>query len=115
MRYSSALVGLVFIALVLFYFRLTSFGSRNRYDAVLSLQLTGDLATALAELKGVLQRYTTKSLLTSERRLTDEGLDLSYRVQLRDPRRSEELQWALRQAAGIEHVSFYLHEGESEV
>jgi hypothetical protein len=115
MRYSSAVIGLIFVALVLLYLRITNFGSRHRYDAVLSLQLTGDLAAGLAELKAVLERYATQSLLTSERRLTDEGLDLSYRLQLRDPRRSEELQWALRQAAGIEHVSFYLHEGESEI
>jgi hypothetical protein len=115
MRFTSALMGVIFVSAVLIYLRLTSFGNRHRYDAVLSLQLTGDLAGALAGLRTVLDRYTLRSQLTSERRLSEEGLDLSYQLQLRDIARCDEFQWVLRQTAGIDHVSFYLHENESEI
>lgn len=115
MRYSSAVLGLFFVGLVLIYLRVTSFGNRHRYDAVLSLQLSGELVTALAALREVLARYTLRAQLTSERRLTDEGLDLSYQLVLRDPARSDEMQWVLRQTAGVEHVSFYMHGNESEI
>jgi hypothetical protein len=115
MRHSSAVLGLVFVGAVLIYLHVTSFGNRHRYDAVLSLQLNGEIGSALSELRDVLSRYTLRAQLTSERRLTNEGLDLSYQVILRDPARSEELQWVLRQTAGVEHLSFYMHENESEI
>src|SRR5690606_13139118 len=89
MRFTSAMLGLVFVGAILLYLRFTSFGNRHHYDAVLSLQLTGNVVAALAELKSVLDRYTTRAQLTSERRLTDEGIDLSYRLQLRDPSRTD--------------------------
>jgi hypothetical protein len=114
MRYSSALMGLIFVAFVMIYLRVTGFGNRNRYDAVLSLQLNGD-GSVLEALRSVLSRYTLRAQLTSERRLTDDGLDLSYQLVLRDPGRCDELQWVLRQTAGVEHVSFYLHQNESEI
>ncbi len=115
MRYSTAVVGAFGIAVVLLYLRLTSFGSRHRFDAVLSLQLTGDLVSGLATLKQLLLRHASRVVLADERKLTDEGLSLSYRLLLRDPSRSDELQWALKQTEGIEHVSLFLREDESEI
>ncbi len=115
LRYSTSLISLLGIAAVLLYLRMTAFGSRHRFDAVLSLQLTGDLVNGLAGLKRVLGQHASRVLLASERKLTDEGLNLSYRLLLRDPSRSDELQWALKQTEGIEHVSLFLREDESEV
>jgi hypothetical protein len=115
MRYSTSLVGALGIAAVLLYLRMTAFGSRHRYDAVLSLRLTGDLAGGVAAVKSLLRRHSSRSWLASERRLGDEGLDLSWRLLLRDPARSDELQWALKQTQGIENVAFFLREDESEV
>ncbi len=115
LRYSTALIAALGIATVLAYLRITSFGSRHRYDAVLSLQLTGDLVGGVATLKHILARHASRSRLTSERKLTDEGLDLSYRLLLRDPARYDELQWALKQTEGFQRVSLFLREDESEV
>ena len=115
MRYSTSLVGALGVAAVVLYLWMTSFGSRHRYDAVLSLQLSGDLAGGLATLKQVLYQYCTRSQLAAERRLTDEGLDLSYRLLLRDPARLDEFQWALRQTEGFERVSLFMREDEAEV
>ena len=115
MRYSTALVGAAGVAAVLVYLRITAFGSRHRYDAVLSLQLTGDLVGGVSELKKVLQRHASRVRLASERKLTDEGLDLSYRLLLRDPMRCDELQWALKQTEGFQRVSLFMREDESEI
>lgn len=115
MRYSTSLVGALGVAAVLLYLSVTSFGSRHRYDAVLSLQLTGDLAGGLSTLKRYLYQYCSRSQLAAERRLTDEGLDLSYRLLLRDPEKLDEFQWTLRQTEGFERVSLFLREDEAEI
>lgn len=115
MRFSTSLVGALGVAMVMLYLWATSFGSRHRYDAVLSLQLTGDLVGGLASLKQLLYQYCSRSHLAAERRLTDEGLDLSYRLLLRDPARLDEFQWTLKQTEGFERVSLFLREDEAEV
>jgi hypothetical protein len=113
--YSTAVVAALGVAAVLLYLRLTAFGSRHRFDAVLSLQLTGDLVSGLATLKQLLLQHASRVVLADERKLTDEGLSLSYRLLLRNPSRSDELQWTLKQTEGIEHVSLFLREDESEI
>ena len=70
MRYSTAVVAAFGISGVFFYVWLTSFGSRHRYDAVLSLRLTQDLASGVAALNGILRRHCARTLLASERKLT---------------------------------------------
>jgi hypothetical protein len=115
LRYSTALIGVMGVALVYGYLRVTSFGSRHRYDAILSLRLTDDLAGGLAELKRVLRRHCSRMLLATERRLSDEGLDLSYRLLLRDPSRQDELKWDLTQNEGFENISLFMREDEAEI
>ncbi|MBN2022172.1 MAG: hypothetical protein JW809_05215 [Pirellulales bacterium] len=115
MRYSTSIVGALGVAAVLLYLRVTAFGSRHRYDAVLSLRLTGDLGHGVASLKKILRQHSIRTHLANERRLSDEGLDLSWRLLLRDPARSDELQWALRQTEGVENISLFLREDESEI
>lgn len=113
--YSTAIVGAIGIAMAMVYLRMTAFGSRHRYDAVLTLQLTGDLASGVSQLKGILNRHTLRAQLASDRKLADEGLDLSYRLLLRDPSRSDELQWSLKQTEGIERVSLFMRDDEAEI
>jgi len=115
LRYSTALLGSAGVAAVLLYLRLTSFGIRHRYDAVLTLRLTGDLAGGVAKLKRIIYQHTSRAELASERRLTEQGLDLSYRILLRDPSRSDELKLALNQTEGVENIALFLHEDEAEI
>ena len=77
MRYTTAAIGVFAIGMVLLYLRMTQFGARHRYDAVLSVQITGDLVTGMATLKEVLNRHAARARMASERRLADEGLTLS--------------------------------------
>lgn len=115
MRYSTAIVGALGIALVLLYLRLTSFGTRNRYDAVVTLRVTGDTVVGNTLLKRLLDRHASRAQLVSQQRLTDAGPDMTYHVLLRDPARWDELQVELGRANAFENVSVFLHADEAEI
>ncbi|MGE5612359.1 MAG: DUF4956 domain-containing protein [Bacillota bacterium] len=114
MRFSTALMGCIAISAVFIYVRFVSFGGRHRYDVILSLQWT-DGQEAISRLKNILRRHSVRAELASQRDLDENNLDLSYRLQLRDPSRSRELLAELRETQGIARVALYHREDESEV
>lgn len=113
-RHSTALIGCVFLTIVFFYMRFVSFGGRHRFDVILSLQWT-DGPDNISRLKQLLQRHAVRAQLASQRDLDENNLDLSYRLQMRDPSRSRELLAELRETQGIARVAIYHREDESEV
>ena len=115
MRFSTALCGALGVGAALLYLRLTWFGTRDRYDAILTLRLSGDLITAGAKLKQILRLHASNLVLTNERRATDGGVDITYRMLLRDPARFDELQAAICQMEGFANVSIFLHDDEAEI
>lgn len=115
MKFSTSLIAVLGVALVLLYLRMTSFGSRHRYDAVLSLQLTGNVGSLMTDLKSILTQHCVRTLLANQRKTSADSMNLSYRVLLRDPARSNELQVALERSDGFGNVSLFLREDESEV
>jgi hypothetical protein len=114
-RFSTAVISAIGIGLGFLVLRAMNFGVRSRYDAVLTLRITGDVAARLPALKTILKRHATRLNLASERRSTAEGTDLSYRLLLRDTARSSELQSELAGTEGLQNVSVYLHEDEAEI
>jgi hypothetical protein len=109
-----AIFGCLFIAAVVVYLKITSIGARQRYDVVLSLHLAGD-ASSVGRLQPILKRHSSKVQLASQRSLTEDMLDLSYRLLLRNPARSGELLEDLEATDGVAHVSLYHREDESEM
>jgi hypothetical protein len=115
LRFSTALLGCACVAAIFLYLRFTSFGSRHRYDVVLSLHWTGARRAAQA-LNPILRRHSVRARLASERSAPDAGMDLSYRLLLRDPRRSRELVEELEEIEGVAYVSLATREeDESEI
>ena len=114
MHFSTALLGCAIIAVIFLYLRVTSFGSRHRYDVVLALHWTGDPGEVGA-LKPVLRRHAVRAKLASQRSAEKEGIDLSYRMLLRDPARSRDLITELQNLEGVAHASLYHREDESEI
>ena len=114
-RFATAALAAVGIGLIFLLLRAMNFGVRNRYDAVLSLRITGDVPTRMQTLKDILRRHATRLNLASERRSTAEGTDLSYRLLLRDAGRSSELQDELARLEGLQNISVYMHEDEAEI
>ncbi len=114
MRFSTALIGCLFISSVFLYLRFVSFGSRHRYDVILSLHWTGD-GDAVRLLRPLLRRHSARVELASQRSATDAGTEISYRLLLRDPSRSGEVLSEIRATEGVTDASLYLREEESEL
>ncbi|MGO8701511.1 MAG: DUF4956 domain-containing protein [Limisphaerales bacterium] len=114
-RFSTAAMGALGIGGAFLCLRFISFGTRLRYDAVLSLRVTGDVPARLPILKSILNRHARRLELASERRASNEGTDITYRLLLRDTSRSSELQAELAGAEGLANVSVYMHEDEAEM
>ncbi len=115
LKFTSAVIGCVATAGIMFYFWLTAFGTRHRYDFIVNVQWVRP-AAELPELRQLLQRHSRATQCASQR--SNEGyagIDLSYRLLLRDAARSQELIDELRALNGVARVSS-LHAGdESEV
>ena len=115
LRFSTALLGCAGVGLVFLYLRLTSFGTRHRYDAVVTFRLSGDLLAGKIALKQVLRQHASSSKLMHQRRATDGGVDMNYRLLFRDPTRIDELQSALSAAGGLSNIAVFIHDDEAEI
>ena len=113
LRFSTAVLGCLFIAAVLLYLRFVSFGSRYHYDAILSLLWTGD-ADPASILRPLLRHHSSQVKVASERSAADAGQQVSYRLRLRDPSRSGELLAQLRATDGVADASLHMRQDESE-
>src|ERR687895_728205 len=78
MRFGIALIGSVLVGLVFLYLRATMFGSRQRYDVVISLQANaaqaqgnGNGRTLVATLRPIFRRHTVRTQLASQRALDE--------------------------------------------
>jgi len=113
-RLATAVLGCLCVGAIFLYLRMTMFGSRHRYDVVLSLHWTGGGSFAGA-LRGVLRRHGARVQLASQRGGSEGGVDLSYRLLLRNPTRSRELLTELQGIDGVDQAALYLREDESEI
>src|SRR5260221_693191 len=104
-KFNSALIGCIATAGIMFYFWETGFGTRHRYDLILNIQWVGPSAEMVG-LQQVLRRHTRTAQCASQR--TNEGyagIDLSYRLLMRDPARSQEMVEELRTLKSVVRVS----------
>ena len=115
MKFTSAIVGCVATAAIMFYFSASGFGMRHRYDLILNVQWLRP-AGELEELRRLLERHARKSFCASQRTHAEgEGTDLSYRLLLRDSARSHELVAEVRALPGVSQVTALQSGEESEL
>jgi hypothetical protein len=114
MQFTLAVVGCVCVSLVFLYLRFVAYGTRHRYDVVLSVHWSGG-GDGIRMLRPILRRHSVRAQLAGRRDGPDQGLDLSYRLLLRDPARGGELVAELQQAEGVDEVSMFHREDESEI
>jgi len=114
LRFSLAVNGCLLLAAIFVYLHLTGFGTRARFDSMLSL-LWRDGRAGLDRLEAVLRRHAGKIVLASERGVGDGGLRLTYHLSLRDPSRGAELIEELESTGRVEDASVYRREDESEI
>ncbi len=114
-KFTSAIIGCAATAAIMLYFRFTGFGTRHRYDLILNVQWVRP-AGELNVLRELLQRHSRETTCASQR--SNEGypgIDLSYRLLMRDPARTQDLLDEVRALKGISRISS-LHAGdESEI
>lgn len=115
LKFSSAIVGCVAMAIIMLYFWMSGFGTRHRYDLILNVQwLRAD--SDLEELRRLLHRHSLSMVCASQRtRVTGGGVDLSYRLLLRDSSRSHELVAEVRALQGVSQVTALQSGEESEL
>jgi hypothetical protein len=115
LKFTSAVIGCLAMAAIMFYFWLTGFGTRHRYDLILNIQWVRP-AAELGDLRQVLQRHSRSTHCASQRSNEGySGIDLSYRLLLRDPARSQEVVEELRTLNGVARVSSLQAGDESEL
>ena len=115
LKFASAIIGCLATLGLMVYFWATAFGARQRYDLILNLQWTRT-SGELPDLLGVLNRHSRSVLCASQRAGDDyEGVDLSYRLLLRDPARSQELLDELKLLPGVVRASGLSAGDESEL
>lgn len=115
MKFATATIGLVLVCAMFFFLRVTSFGTRHRYDLILNLHWARPL-TELAALTGLMSRYSLRTQCASQRLHDgDTGTDLSYRLLLRDPARTPDFLDELRRLDGVSKLSSLAAEDESEL
>ncbi len=114
-KFTSAIIGCLAALAIMFYFWTTAFGTRHRYDLILNVHWTGP-AAEMGGLRQLLQRHS-RSLQCASQRTNEgyEGIDLSYRLLLRDPERAQELLEEVRGLEGVARVSSVNAGDESEL
>lgn len=114
-KFTTAVLGTLMIAGLLLYLWATGFGRRHRYDLVLHLRWLRPVPE-LAAVRGVLGRHSRAVLCAEQRHAPGApGLDVSFRLRLRDPERAHELVAELRALAGVDGLSSAAVAEESEV
>ncbi len=114
-KFTSAIIGCVATGGIMFYFWFTGFGTRHRYDLILNIQWLRPLSE-LSELRQLLHRHSRAAQCASQRSGEGyPGIDLSYRLLLRDPDRRDELLQEVRALNGVARVSSLQASDESEI
>lgn len=114
-RFATAVIGCLLVASVLSVLWYTAFGSRHRYDLIVNLHWARPL-TELAALVRLLNRHSLRAHCASQRSNEGyEGIDLSYRLLLRDSERVEDFLNELRELDGVSRVTSLKAEDESEL
>ncbi len=114
-RFSTTIVGVITISLVVLYLFWTRFGERHRFDASLSVLAPNDDGTTRALIEQILFRYANRTSLTAERLAPDTRSVLSYRLLLRDPATREQLRAELSSISDVQEMSFYVNHDRTEV
>lgn len=114
-RFSLAVIATLTLMLVMLFLWYTAYGTRHRYDLILNLHWGREMSE-LPLLARVLERHS-RSVHCASRRSGEarEGIDLSYRLLLRDPDRVDELLTEVRDVEGTSRITSMKAEQESEI
>ena len=114
-RLPIAVTGALLTCGIMLYLWYTGFGSKHRYDVIVNLHWSR-AGEEVPDLVTMLGRHSLRTLCASQRSHEGyEGIDISYRLLLRDPARVSDLLTDLRNMNGVSRVTSLKAEDESEV
>lgn len=114
-RFPIAVTGAALTCALMLYLWYTGFGSKHRYDVIVNLHWSRP-GEEIPDLATMLGRHSMRAFCASQRSHEGyEGIDLSYRLLLRDPARVSDLLTDLRNMNGVSRVTSLKAEDESEV
>jgi hypothetical protein len=114
LKFTSAIIGCVATAGIMIYFWASGFGTRHQYDLILNIQWDRKLEE-LGDLRQVLRRHSRAAHLASQHSGEGDVTQLSYRLTMRNPSRSEELIKEVGALDGVKRVSHLKAGDESEL
>lgn len=113
-HYMESLAGLAVVGLMMLYLRVSDFGGKHSYDAILSLDFSAANANVDETLGPLLQRHASRWKRSGDQHLTATATTVAYQLLMRDPDRSEELKKDLLDHSDIDQISLYVTSDQSE-
>lgn len=114
-KFSSAVIGGLVLAGLFVFLWATASGTRHRFDLILNVKWMRP-AGEMAALGRLLQRHCLRVHVANQHFGQGvEGIDLSYRLLLRNPARAAEMLQELAALPGVERVSSVQAADESEI
>jgi hypothetical protein len=114
-KFSSAVIGALVLSVLFIFLWATASGTRHRFDLILNVKWMRASAE-LPMLARVLERHCLRIHIANQHFGQGvEGIDLSYRLLLRNPARAGEMLAELAEVQGVERVSSVQAADESEI
>lgn len=113
-RFQLALLGAVVFCAVALYLHWTQFGSRKTGDGYIRFRLELDTFED-GLLQALFKKHCRNTIVVSQRFQESGEGELSYRLDLRNPRTVNEFVREVRDLNGVSNVSFVLQENQGEV
>jgi hypothetical protein len=113
-NYGLAVLGAGAFCLLTLYLYWTGFGSRHQGDGFIRFRWQSTESPRV-EWQRIMKRHCRQTWIVSQRIDDSGGGEISCRLLMRDPARSERLVDELRAVTGISNVTFVLQEDEAEV
>jgi hypothetical protein len=113
-RFELAILGAIVFSLVALYLHWTQFGSRKTGDGFMRFRLHVDTFED-GGLQAIFSKYCRASFVVSQRFQESGDGELSYKLDLRNPKFASEFVKEVRELNGISNVSFVLQEEQGEV
>ncbi len=114
-KFSSAVMGALTLGGLFIFLWMTASGTRHRFDLILNLKWMRSAADLVA-VDQLLERHCLRVHVANQHFTQGmEGADLSYRLLLRDPKRTSELLSELSTVPGVDRVSSVQAADESEI
>ena len=113
-RFELAVLGAIVFSLVALYLHWTQFGSRKTGDGFMRFRLHIDTFEE-GGLQAIFSKYCRASFVVSQRFQESGDGELSYKLDLRNPKFAGDFIKEVRELRGISNVSFVLQEEQGEL